>query len=403
MKTILFVDDEASLLQGLQRALRSERSRWNMLFAASGREALEMIAKQPIDAVVTDMRMPEMSGADLLERLVETHPEIIRIILSGHSDEELIVRSANTAHQYLSKPCDVDRLKETLNRAFELRGLLGEGPVQSFVTGVKNIPSLPEAYRAIMATLGSPVASLARIGEVIREDPAMSAKILHLVNSAFFGLGRRMSSTKEAASFLGFDTLKALILSVGIFSQFKLEQVLDGGFSIDELLEHSLAVANLAQKIAHAEGKDKQFTDDCFLSGVVHDIGILILEENFSADYARVRQLMDERDLPLIEAEMEVFGTTHGAIGAYILGLWRLPPQVVEAVAFHELPGRSDNEEFSPLAALHSAEILIQQSGAPGAISTLRNIELDEAYLRRIGTWERLDAWRELLPGKEEA
>jgi YesN/AraC family two-component response regulator len=125
-KRILFVDDEPMVLQGLQRSLRTMRMEWETKFATSGPEALEMMAEAPFDVVITDMRMPGMDGAQLLDLVKAKFPRTVRIILSGQSDRETILRSVGPSHQYLSKPCDVDELKPRLNRAFALRDMLGD-------------------------------------------------------------------------------------------------------------------------------------------------------------------------------------------------------------------------------------------------------------------------------------
>ncbi|RLJ19295.1 two-component system response regulator [bacterium endosymbiont of Escarpia laminata] len=402
-KSILFVDDERSVLQGLQRSLRGQRKEWEMVFVDGGTEALKMVNEKNFDAIVTDMRMPGINGAELLGVLAADRPELVRIILSGHSDEELIMQSAGTAHQFLTKPCDVDTLKETLNRAFALKRFLGNGQLHFLVTGMTSLPSIPKTYQEIMTKLRSPETSLYEIGEIIGKDPAMTAKILQLVNSAFFGLGRHISDSKEAATLLGLDVLKALVLSVGIFSQFDQQRVKDTIFSIESLLDHSLVVARLAQRIAQAEGADKAVADDCFLAGILHDIGILILEQNFSEDYVKVRALAKDQDMALCLAEQEVYGTTHGAVGAYLLGLWALPNSVVEAVAFHHQPGLSSGNCFCPLSAVHVADVLIHQTGLSGGIFPKEAKEVDREFLARVGGLDRLNTWERLQPEENEA
>ena len=388
---ILFVDDERSILDGLQRSLRGQRKEWEMVFVNSGEEALKMINEKNFDAIVSDMRMPGMNGAQLMNVLAENHPELIRIILSGHSDETMIIQSTGTAHQFLTKPCDTNVLKDTLNRAFALNSFLGNRQLQSFLAGIKSLPSIPHTYQKIMDMLNSADTSLLEIAEVISTDPAMTAKILQLVNSAFFGLGRQISSSKEAAMLIGLDAIKALALTVGIFSQFDDKQTKDATFSIESLLNHALAVARLAERIAKAEGVDKTVANDCFLAGLLHEMGILILADNFSEEYCKVRELSRSQNIPLYQAEQNIFGATHDAIGAYLLGLWSINDTVVEAVAFHHHPELSGCSEFSPLVAVYIADILMDcnctETGAEENVIT---------FLKKIGLEERLETWRSL-------
>ncbi len=393
---ILFVDSEQSALQGLQRSLHAQRKEWDMVFVDDGREALKMADNDKFDAIVTDIRMPGIDGVLLLESLVRDHPEMIRIILSGHSDEELILRCAGAAHQFLAKPCGTDLLKDTLERAFALKAYLGRGKLQTVVAGLTRLPSIPTVYQEITNKLRSPHTSLREIGEIISKDPAMTAKILQLVNSAFFGLGRRISNTQDAATLIGLDTLKALVLSLGIFYQFDKSLVKDKTFSLDALLSHSIAVAKLAERISQTEGVDKSVSDDCFLAGMLHDIGILILQQSVSEDYVKLNQLMAERGMDLCQAEQEIFGATHGAIGAYLLGLWALPDRVVEAVAFHHQPGLSNGTHFDPLSAVHVADVLIQEHQLSGSLLCIEGCYMDHEFLDRIGAAGRLDSWARL-------
>src|SRR5450755_4506465 len=105
MKTLLFVDDEPNVLQGLQRQLRPMRNEWDMHFVENGQKALDFMAAQPVDIVVSDMMMPGMDGAQLLSEVVRRHPQTVRLILSGHAEREAVLRLVGPAHQYLSKPC----------------------------------------------------------------------------------------------------------------------------------------------------------------------------------------------------------------------------------------------------------------------------------------------------------
>jgi putative nucleotidyltransferase with HDIG domain len=395
-KHILFVDDEKNILQGLERSLRGQRNAWKMEFVASGQAALQRLDEEHFDALVTDMRMPGMDGAQLLEQVSREHSELIRIILSGHSDDKMIIQSVGTAHQFLAKPCDIGSLKETLNRAFDLKAFLSEEKLQSVVTGLSKLPSKPQTYQAIMTKLRSPDVTLREVGAVIATDPSMTAKILQLVNSAFFGLGRRVSSTEEAATLLGLDTIKSLTLSFGIFSQFDQKLIKDCGFSIEALWQHSLAVAKLAKQIARSEKADKDTMDDCFLAGLLHDIGILILVQNYSEDYARVRTLVDHHVGDLYQMENQVFGTTHSAVGAFLLGIWGLAAPVVEGVAFHHQPAISIANNFCPLTAVHAAEVLTCQEDESEDHSVYACQEVDQAYLERIGLKDRYGRWAEL-------
>lgn len=387
-KRVLFVDDDQSLLDGLQRALHSERGQWEMHFVASGEEALALMGQHRFDALVTDIRMPGIDGVQLLSEVNRLYPDSIRFILSGHSSDELTLQSVKSAHQFFSKPCDIDSLRASLVRAFSLRELLSNTKLQTFVSGTISLPSLPHVYLEIVDHLDCPEVSVRAVGAIIAKDPAITAKILQLVNSAFFGLGRQVSSPTEAASLLGMDTIKCLVLSVGLFSQFDTAKLSQMGFSLEESVDHSVRVGQLSRNIALAEKASKDVVDESHLAGFLHDIGRLILAENLPQDYARVIELVRQDGYDFSLAEREIIGTDHAAIGAYLLGLWGFSDTVIETVAFHHKPELSGGKAFGPLTAVHVGNAL--ENTGSGELTNLISID----YLRSLDLEERLQMWR---------
>jgi len=332
VKKILFVDDEPMVLNGLQRMLRPLRTQWEMTFVESGKKALEVLAATPFDVVVSDMRMPGMDGAQLLTEVKRLYPQIVRLILSGHSDKEMILRSVGPTHQYLAKPCDTETLKNTVARACALRDLLSDEPLKRLVSRMESLPSLPHLYAEIMNELQSPDSSIQKVGEIIAQDVGMTAKILQLVNSAFFGLRRHVSNPSQAASLLGLETVKALVLSSQVFSQFE-EKTLTG-LRLEALWSHSLAVGALARRICIQQSAPLKVTDDAFLAGLLHDAGKLVLAANVPEHYIQALTLASQRGLHPCDVERGVMGASHAEIGAYLLGLWGLPDPIVEALAY---------------------------------------------------------------------
>ena len=116
MKKIIFVDDEINLLQGLKRSLRSKMDEWDMLFLESGSETLDVLKKERYDIIVTDYRMPEMNGIELLEKVKEKYPDMIRILLTGQSESEIFERAKDLVNLYLAKPCSADNLISNIEK-----------------------------------------------------------------------------------------------------------------------------------------------------------------------------------------------------------------------------------------------------------------------------------------------
>ena len=395
MKKVLFVDDEPNVLQGLERMLRPLRREWEIAFASSGAEALEALALRPFDVLVSDMRMPGMNGVELMTAVMERHPQIVRIILSGYADQEVIMRSLGPAHQYISKPCDADTIKLTVGRACALRDLLADETLQLLVSQMQTLPSLPALYAELVKELRSEDASIRRIAEVISRDVGMTAKILQMVNSAFFAVRRHISDPTEAVSLLGVDMVMRLALTIQVFKQFNHARL--AGFSPEALWSHSLRVGLFAKRIAQSESVEPEIFNSAFTAGLLHDVGHLVLIANRPQQYARMLQLARTDGCSYHTAEKQVFGATHAEVGAYLLGLWGLPSAIVETVAFHHRPSECLANGFGLLTAVHVANVLeAEMQAVRSGQSTGYAATLDLDYLSRLGLLKRLNVWQEL-------
>ena len=386
---ILFVDDEPSILDGLRRMLRPFRKEWDMLFAESGAAALELAQSQPIDVVVTDMRMPGMSGAQLLTRFHELHPEAVRFVLSGHSELESVMRAVPVAHQFLTKPCEAEVLKDAVVRACELRKTLASGDIERVIGGVDALPSRPELYSAIVEALADSEVEIGSITTLLESDIAISAKLLQLVNSAFFGLPQEVTSVSRAIALLGLERLRDLVLSIEVFRP-------SPGASVDldaflaELQTRSLQTANLAARMFE-RGKQSSLA---FTAGMLHDVGELVLGTQLSDGYSEVLERARAEGRPRHEIELERLGLSHAEVGAYLLGLWGLPYPVIEAAAYHHRPTALPQQGFGELAAVHVASALVSAHSPLEDQGSAEQIDLE--YLERLGVRDRLEEWEML-------
>lgn len=388
-KTILFVDDELNVVQGLKRMLRSMRNEWEMLFAMSGEEALNILSKNHVDVVVTDMRMPQMDGAVLLNKVRELYPHLVRIILSGHSDQELIMKSAKSAHRFMPKPCDNEKLKDTIKSALQLRELLREKNLIKAVTGIVDIPSLPKLYYELIDEINRPNPSLNMLGKIIAQDVSMTARVLQLVNSAFWGLTCRVTSPQQAVNLLGINVLKALVLYVQVFSIYKPEPRTE--LFLKELWRNSAIVGKLAVEIVKYESTDRKLMDDALVAGMLHDIGNIILLQ-VPDYYNNVKEFSKEKVYSFLEAEYELLGTTHAELGAYLLGLWGIPDCILESVIFHHQPSKSVGSKFTTLTAVHVANSLVMARDC----SPEKDFQfIDFNYLRKLNMEGKLMEWTE--------
>jgi HD-like signal output (HDOD) protein/ActR/RegA family two-component response regulator len=387
MKQILFVDDEVSVLQGLGRMLRVMRHEWEMTFLDDPRQALDLIESQPFDALVIDIRMPRIDGAEVLSRAREANPGMARIVLSGHAEREAAMRSVGLAHQFLAKPCDAETLRTTVARACELRQLLIEAGLADTVCQLGKLPSLPRLYQAITEEMSREDVSLKRVAGIIARDVAMTAKVLQLVNSAFFGLGRRVASIEQAVSYLGIDVIRSLVVSQSAFASFESS---DLAF-YQTLWQHSTMTGMLAKAIVGREANDSILQGEALQAGMLHDIGALVLAARMPEKYREVRRVAESGAGQLAVREDEVFGCDHGRVGAYLMGLWGLSDRIVEAIAYHDYPSKCSYRQFSPLTAVHAASALTLEAVGQRDLET----RLDVDYLASLGCDDKVEQWRE--------
>lgn len=393
---ILFVDDEQRVLDALRRMLRGMRNEWDMLFVPSGRQALEVMDAEPVSVVISDMRMPQMNGEQLLREVATRNPDALRIVLSGQSDQEAIYRSMNIAHQYLTKPCDGETIREVIARACALRDTLADDDLKQMLARLNSLPSPPEVYKRLLAELQNPEASIACIGELIATDVSLSARVLRLVNSALFSLNTTITEPAHAVLMLGMETVRTLLMSVHLFAQFEGHE--DCERLVQQVSEHSVAVASLAKRIAVSEKAERTMANHAFTAGMMHEVGLLVLAVNEPDQVGDVLRLSERKEISPLEAERRLLPATHAQMGAYLLGLWGMPNPILEAVAFVENPSSCPTSEFSPLVAVHVADALIHElSGCP-----LRGHGLDRGFLADIGLEHRLTRWRELIHASDD-
>jgi HD-like signal output (HDOD) protein len=391
-KKILFVDDEPLILQGLQRMLRPMREEWDMVFVEGGERALAAMAASRFDVVVTDMRMPVINGAQLLAEVRRRYPTTVRLILSGHADQDLVAQCLGVAHQYVSKPCDPEQLKVLIRNACLIGGDRVTDKVKEILGSIDRLPSMPTLYRRLEEALADPDVRVEKLGDLIEQDMGMTAKMLKIVNSAFFGLRRTISSAHEAVTYLGIDTVKALVLVNGIFEGSR--PLATQFLCLDDLWQHSLGAAAAAKAIGRAQGAGRDLAEEMFVAGVLEDVGILVLASHFPEAYDRAIRAVEDDGLALAAAEEAEFTVSHAEVGAHLLGLWGIPAQIIRTVSLHHNPGLIQGPGFSPEVAVYAADILVGERGGHPIFRTGR---FDLPAMARLGLADRLEAWREAV------
>jgi putative nucleotidyltransferase with HDIG domain len=390
MMRILFVDDEPRILEALQRMLRPQRHEWEMAFAPGGEAAIAMLEAQTFDVVVSDMRMPGMDGAALLEAVRERYPAMLRLILSGYTEMEASFRAVPVAHQFLLKPCDPDALRIAIHRATSLVEVLDSKMLTSLVGSLQDLPSVPRVFAELRTALVDPETSIDHVVKIVEQDVAICAKVLQLVNSAFFGVTREVSDIRTAVSYLGTSILQNLVLSLEAFRSFEPKKPVQG-FSLDLFHRH----AQHAAKIAAAITEDRKVTSVAVGAALLHDIGMLVIAERAPEHFARSLSGACQEKVPLFVIEEQLIGVSHAEVGAYLLSLWGLPAPMVEAVAHHHHPNRVPHDRMGVVPIVYVSNLLAheREKGADEKAGIVTE-EFDLDFVTQAGLMPLIEEWR---------
>ena len=388
MKPIIaFVDDDAHVLRSMKRMLFQKAREWDMRFVSNGPDALYILGTEKVDVLVADLRMPGMDGLELLGLARETSPGTTRLVLSGYAEQAVVRKVVPLVHQFISKPCEQEELVEAISRTLELRSCLEGEALRALVGRIDSLPAIPDVYERIMVEMSLDEPDLGHVARILESDPGLSANILKLVNSSFFGFSREIISIGQAVNLLGLDILRSFVLTSHLFSRFQSRK-----FSLAMLQGHCLRTARLAQRIAESENLDQDMADASLVAGLLHDVGKIVLVGTLPEDYAGVLEMVRGENRGVAEAEEAVFGASHAKVGAYVMGLWGLPGAVIEAIALHHEPAEP-GERFTPLSAVRIANILDHHQCV---INTDYNRpEAEAVFLGRQETSEKFRMWKD--------
>lgn len=386
MPRILFVDDEPMILNSLRLRFSRRHPEWDCSFAADGLDALDHIDRGAFDVVVTDMRMPGMDGATLLGMVRERHPQTFRVVLSGQMSRDAQLRALPVTHRFHAKPCVPADLEQTIEQALELSRQLDDQAIARVVGGLQRLPAAPRLYAQITRMMADHRVGLNQIAATVDQDPAMAARLLHVANSAFFGVRRQIRTSLEALNWLGVDLTRKLVLSSELAVTF------GSGASrklIEDVQAHATLTARIASRLVPASKARVVST-----AALLHEVGRLVLANGERSVVERIR-LLEAQHGDLCAAEREVLGFTHAEVGAYLLNLWGLPLDIVDAVAHHHDPCQGKRaRELTPAGAIYVAsELAVAARQRSPYAPDPRKLRLDPAWLRSMGVELKLHEW----------
>lgn len=347
-KTILFVDDEKQILRAIKRLFME--TDYIVFLADSGREALEILENEAVNMLITDIRMPKMNGYELLQVVKIKYPKVLRIAISGYTDNSQVYEALqkNLAKLYLFKPWDNDIFLKTVDNIFKFEDVLKNKQVLELINNLDNLPTIPKLYKDI-CDLIEKQESIDHITEKIEEDQAIVSKILQVSNSAFYGV--RTGSVKSAILYLGLSNIKNIVLNNSVFDSGILN-----GFSRDLLWNH-INITNKLVLIFFEKFFKKKLPETHQSAGLLHDIGIAVLLNNYKEKYFEIINMaLEHEERNLLQLEKEILGITHQEIGGYLLNWWELPYPIVESALFHHNPQDNRLIYNKLVATVHIAE-----------------------------------------------
>lgn len=360
---ILFIDDEISILDALKRLMADEA--WDCHFVASGKQALDFLASEPVDLVVSDVVMPEMDGIQLVMEVRKRYPEIVRIFLTEHSQQENVVKSLTEGNtqQIIPKPWRDQELKEIIRSALRQKAQQQKHSreFQILINSIPLLPTLPESYANVRSCVVGDEVDIEKMSEYIAQDVSISTLLLHWANSALFGQRFQVDTIKKAIIVLGTDIVENLILSEAVNRTIAGSLPDIKGFDFNKFKKHSMATAIIARLLVKSVYSSNYVKHDrAFIAGLLHDTGKLAAATFFPERFEEAIALAIRSRCPLSAAEKRLYATHHAEIGAFLAEWWALPPFIVNAISWHHQP-RSTPVEQDVIAAAYVANLLSYQ------------------------------------------
>jgi len=393
---LVLVDNEHHIAEAHRRALCTVRPEWKVVLASSAEAALRALEAEPTDVFIAELGKPPADGAALFEMVRDRWPATVRIALSEFAEKSVAVRLERSVHRFLHKPCDTYMLAMLIERSSTLRDIVSDPAVLAAIGGLQCIPRPPVTVQALEKVLADPDAGVIAVAAVVGRDASLTARILRVVNSSFFGVGRQVTRVDAAVNFMGVSLVRAITLADGATRSFT---VTPDALDLDEWNQHAVRVAATARDITRAMcPNDRALADEAFLAGLLHDVGQVVLAGVAPSVWKEIERQATTELLPVNEIEVRQGRVSHSLVGAYLLSLWGLPSSVVEAVAFHHTPERLAGHMFDAAVAVHVADALtLRPQSRPAPALHL------ESVLGAGITEEHLQAWRARFNAFENA
>jgi HD-like signal output (HDOD) protein len=393
-RSIYIIDDQPQVLETAIAIVKGMLPEAEVTGFGDPFTALEAIKANQPDLILTDHRMPGMTGSQLLEAARVVSPTSARVIMSGFVPLDTLT-DITSAHQYVAKPFDAQRLKKLLERTFAVQDRVRDKELQKVLTSLRSLPSLPDIHHTLLAALNNEQGAGATIGQMVAQDAGLSAKVLQLANSPLFGREYLVTSPEDAVFCLGTSMIASVVISQSLFQHYHANAHPE--FSLTRIWSHCWETASLAQCYGREQGLPRKEREESFLAGLLHETGRLILMDNFPAQFQAACEAARQSGSPLGPRLREEFQAAPCDVAGYLLDLWGLPKNVVTSISLLDHPEEEKAAKFTATTALYIANQISTRETPPDPFAPE---EWNPAYLRSVGCSEDLRHWARIHGGR---
>ena len=372
-KRLLVCATEPEYRRKVEALLRTAGPKWSALpTTKSGAELVDLVRAQQAHGVIFHAVTEDPALGDTLQRINRELPGVQRIVLCTDTVRDTLRSLPGMPPALLRPDVTAESLNERMTHAFLIERWLLRPELRALLPQIRLLPVLSDSYQRILESLADSEFDAEKVAKLVMQDAALTAQLLKVVNSAYFGRSGTVSTALQAVLVLGAARLKAVVLANRAF-RFVDEQSCRG-ISPQAELDHALAVANAAQERGLREDESAEVRELLFTAAMLHDLGKLLLVANLPDRYQRLLQESRNREVSLWTVEREEFGTSHAELGAFMLGLWGLPLPIVEAIGYHHEPAQAPSAGRTPLAYVHWADCRVRGRTPDRAFLELRGL-----------------------------
>jgi HD-like signal output (HDOD) protein len=356
---IVFVDDEEAILAALRSLFRKAGYATHAFTQAT--EALEFIGRIPADILISDLRMPLMTGIEFLNHASAINPQAVRIMLSGYEDKSVVMSalSKGLAQHYVLKPWEDDALRELVSHSLELLNSQRKERLTGILGSIDTLPAPPQFHAKVHQVLDRDGSSVTDIAAVIEKSPPIVAKLLRVANSVYYGSRKTIVSVHDAVFFIGTEYVVGLVAAIEAFHGFACASRPECVTVVEKLWSDAVQRSSIAKKIA-VQWPGCESPETVYVASLLQDIGQAVLLCFDPDRFVAYQQACEVEGLKNTDAERAFFGNSHDAVGAALLEYWNFPPAIVGAVSKHHV--RAGGEMIPQILQL--AELLQQEGQA---------------------------------------